>query len=184
MSETDPNATGNQTTDQEQQAADAQSQDQAVAAETDTTPTSLQTSPSPLDVPEGVTPAQSTVDENSPLTTEGGAATAQPGAMTDQPVDNPAAVPTSTTLNDQAAVFYANRQGNAGDVPSVSVNSRGEVLYSGQKADLGPDTREVHRESLQEFAFRNGVPISMVRQLNPDGVDENGNITTDSLKIR
>lgn len=43
--------------------------------------------------------------------------------------------------------------------------------------------RDVQYESLTQFAWRNNVPIDAVRRMNPNSIDDNGNITAPSLKV-
>lgn len=43
--------------------------------------------------------------------------------------------------------------------------------------------RSVAYETLAQFAYRHNIPVNRVRELNPDGVDDNGVILYSPLRI-
>ena len=58
------------------------------------------------------------------------------------------------------------------------------VNYDPSEVPSDDTTRDVQYETLAQFAYRNNVPVNVVRDLNPDGVDSDGNITAPSLKVK
>lgn len=81
---------------------------------------------------------------------------------------------------DDAAqnVPEANLEGAAGAPASESAPAATALSVTPEGA-----VRSVAYESLAQFAYRHNIPINRVRELNPDGVSDDGVILYSPLRI-